>query len=188
MNSYIYNNKEPEMKKVIRLTESDLTRLVKKVMTEVSSVNQPEGEKIEKAASIFNQKVGENISSEDFQNILGCTNPNAPIDVNLSSIPKEEQGEAKQKIDELQEKMKSASFSDLMKLKRQFKDFRKQERQQNEQVMSTAVFMGVAMPPAVAAVATFALGGLLLFFIIKKLFPKLYSACFRSSRNFRWYY
>ena len=176
------------MKKVIRLTESDLTRLVKKVMMEVSSVNEPKSGEIEKAASIFNQKVGENISSEDFKNILGCTNPNDPVEVNLNSIPKEEQGEAKQKIDELQEKMKSASFSELMKLKRQFKDFRKQERQQNEQVMSTAVFMGVAMPPAVAAVATFALGGLLLFFIIKKLFPKLYSACFRSSRNFRWYY
>ena len=176
------------MKKVIRLTESDLTRLVKKVMMEVSSVNQPKSEEKDKVASIFNQKVGENISSEDFKNILGCTNPDAPVDVNLSSVPKEEQGEAKQKIDELQEKMKSSSFSELMKLKRQFKDFRKQERQQNEQVMSTAVFMGVAMPPAVAAVATFALGGLLLFFIIKKLFPKLYSACFRSSRNFKWYY
>jgi hypothetical protein len=176
------------MKKVIRLTESDLTRLVKKVMMEASSVNQPKSEEMDKVASIFNQKVGENISSEDFQNILGCTNPNAPVDVNLSSVPKEEQGEAKQKINELQEKMKSASLSELIKLKRQFKDFRKQERQQNEQVMSTAVFMGVAMPPAVAAVATFALGGLLLFFIIKKLFPKLYSACFRSSRNFKWYY
>jgi hypothetical protein len=180
------------MKKVIRLTESDLTRLVKKVMMEVSSVNQPKSGEIEKAASIFNQKVGENISSDDFKNILGCTNPNDPVDVNLSSIPKEEQGEAKQKIDELQEKMKSASFSELMKLKRQFKDFRKQERranrQQNEQVISTAVFMGVAMPPAVAAVATFALGGLLIFLIIKMLFPKLYSACFRSSRNFKWYY
>ena len=176
------------MKKVIRLTESDLTRLVKKVMTEVSSVNQPKSGEMDKVASIFNQKVGENISSDDFKNILGCTNPDAPVDVNLSSVPKEEQGEAKQKINELQEKMKSASLSELMKLKRQFKDFRKQERQQNEQVMSTAVFMGVAMPPAVAAVATFALGGLLLFFIIKKLFPKLYSACFRSSRNFKWYY
>jgi hypothetical protein len=156
------------MKKIIRLTESDLTKLVKKVMMEVSSVNQPKSEEMDKVASIFNQKVGENISSEDFQNILGCTNPNAPVDVNLSSVPKEEQGEAKQKINELQEKMKSASLS--------------------EQAMSTAVFMGVAMPPAVAAVATFALGGLLLFFIIKKLFPKLYSACFRSSRNFKWYY
>lgn len=176
------------MKKVIRLTESDLTRLVKKVMTEVSSVNQASSKEVEKVASIFNQKVGENISTEDFQNILACTNPNDPIDVNLNSIPKEEQGEARQKIGELQDKMKSASLSELMKLKRQFKDFRKQERQQNEQILSTAVFMSVAMPPAVAAVATFALGGLLIFFIIKKLFPKFYSACFRSSRNFKWYY
>ena len=46
MSSYIYNNKEPEMKKVIRLTELDLTRLVKKVMMEASSVNQSEGAEI----------------------------------------------------------------------------------------------------------------------------------------------
>jgi len=67
------------------------------------------------------------------------------------------------------------------KLKKQFKEFRKQ--QQNEQILSlpvgtaglgaaNATFLGITMSPMAAVGASIVLGGLLLFLLGRLLFPR----------------
>ena len=61
--------------------------------------------------------------------------------------------------------MKSASFDELMQLKRQLKELKRQ--QQNEQVAGPAVItlLGVSMPPAFAMV----IGGIVFIMILSFL-------------------
>lgn len=153
------------------------------MMMGVSVQNLMEEVEIDQATSFLNQKIDENLSPQDVQDIVSCVDPNKPVEVDLSSVPNEQRKEVKEKIDLLQEKMKSASLSELLELKKQFKKVRREsKRQQNEQLMPAATFLGISMPPAAAAVATFALMGLLLFLIIRYLFPRLRgSACRRPA-------
>ena len=180
------------MKKVIKLTEADLTNLIKKVIKENQEIE------IQQMTSDFNQKVGENLAPDDFENMVACTNPDQPVEVDLSSIPADEKAEAQQKVNQLQEKMKTASLKDLMQLRKQFREYKKQQRQQNEQILSiptagaigagqTAMFLGVTMSPLLAFACAMALGGLLLFLITRLLFPRIKTI--RSScRKPKWYY
>jgi hypothetical protein len=88
--------------------------------------------------------------------------------------------------------MKVASLKDLLQLRKQFREYKKQ--QQNEQLLSlpigvgqTAVFLGVTMSPLLAFACAMALGGLLLFLISRLLFPRI--KIIRSScRKPKWYY
>jgi len=153
------------------------------MMMGVPVQNLMENAEIDQTTSFINQKIDENLSSQDVEDIISCVDPNKPVEVDLGSIPNEQRAEAKEKIDLLQEKMKSASLGELLNLKRQFKKVRREgKNQQSEQLMGAATFLGIAMPPAAAALATYALMGLLFFLIIKFLFPRLRrSSCKRPA-------
>lgn len=168
------------MKKVIRLTESDLTKLVKRVMMEVSSVDSMD---MDQATDVVNQKAGENLTPEQVDEIVSCVNPNAPIEVDTNSLPENQRSMARQKINELHEKIKGASLRELMQVKREFRQFARKQRQdkrvQKEQALSLggmglpAVLFGVSMPPAIGALAVMSLMGLVMFLIIRFLIPAL---------------
>ena len=176
------------MKKVIRLTESDLTRLVKKVMMEVSSVDSMESMDMDQATDLVNQKTGENLTPDEVDEIVSCVNPNAPIEVDTSSLPADQRSEAQQKINELHEKIKGASLRELMQVKREFKQFARKQRQdkrvQKEQALFTlggmgspAVLFGVSMSPAIGALAVMSLMGLVMFLIIRFFIFSVFSYC-----------
>lgn len=138
-------------------------------------------ESMEQAADIVNQKTGENLTPEEVEDIVCGVNPDAPVDVDLSSLPEDEKSKAQQLIDTLKEKIKRASLEELIKVKAEFRDFLRKfkKQQQNEQVSipiglgQSAVLFGVSMPPAVAAIAVIALMGLVMFLIIRYLVPAL---------------
>jgi hypothetical protein len=123
----------------------------------------------------FNQKVGEDLTTEEYAEI-SCSEPSTEI-----ALPQESTEDDKRKVDMLKEKMKTASLSELMQLKKQFKQIKKQ--QQNEQILSiptgvaaigaqNAVFLGISMSPMLAAVCVLGLGGLLLFLLGRLIFPR----------------
>jgi hypothetical protein len=105
----------------------------------------------------FNQKVGEDLTPEEYKEVT-CSDPD---NLELPNIGNEEM----QKVSELKEKMKTASFDELMQLKRQLKELKRQ--QQNEQVAGPAVItlLGVSMPPAFAMV----IGGIVFIMILSFL-------------------
>jgi hypothetical protein len=122
----------------------------------------------------FNQKTGEDLTPEEYQGI-SCMDPEQEIDVPSTDA------DSKQKVMELKQKMNSASFSELIQLKKQFKEIKKQ--QQSEQILTlptgaaalgaqNAVFLGISMSPALALISAMALGGLLLFLLGRLLFPR----------------
>jgi hypothetical protein len=85
-----------------------------------------------------------------------CSNPD---DLEL---PQDITGEQKQTVDQLKQKMKTASFAELIQAKRQLKELKRQ--QQNEQVAGPAVItlLGVSMPPAFAMV----IGGIIFIMLL----------------------
>jgi hypothetical protein len=105
----------------------------------------------------FNQKVGEDLTPEEYKEVI-CSDPD---NLELPNIGNEEM----QKVSELKEKMKTASFDELMQLKRQLKELKRQ--QQNEQVAGPAVItlLGISMPPAFAMV----IGGIVFIMILSFL-------------------
>ena len=78
----------------------------------------------------FNEKVDEDLTPEEFKEVM-CSNPD---DLEL---PQDITGEQKQTVDQLKQKMKTASFAELIQAKRQLKELKRQ--QQNEQVAGPAV-------------------------------------------------
>lgn len=139
------------MAKVIRLTETELTNLVKKVIKE----NQQEME-VQQMTSEFNQKVGEDLSPEEYKEVM-CAEPG---EFDMPNITDEQM----QKVGELKEKMKGASFAQLMQVKKQLKELKRQSKQQTEQVAGPAVIslLGVTMPPAFAI----AIGGIIFIMLL----------------------
>lgn len=105
----------------------------------------------------FNQKVDEDLTPEEYKEVI-CSDPD---NLELPKIGNEEM----QKVSELKEKMKTASFDELMQLKRQLKELKRQ--QQNEQVAGPAVItlLGISMPPAFAMV----IGGIVFIMILSFL-------------------
>jgi hypothetical protein len=127
----------------------------------------------------FNDKTGEQLSPEDYENVMGCTNPDDDIPV--------DDADGKQAIATLKEKMKTASFQELMQLKQQLKQLKKQQNI-SEQVPAPAVItlLGVSMSPAVAIVAGVGLLWLCLFLLGRLLHPrtKVYRfTCRRPDRT-----
>jgi hypothetical protein len=103
----------------------------------------------------FNDKVDEDLTPEEFKEVM-CSNPDA------LDLPQEITSEQKQTVDQLKAKMKTASFAELIQMKKQLKDLKRQ--QQNEQVAGPAVItlLGISMPPAFAMV----IGGILFIMLL----------------------
>jgi hypothetical protein len=106
-------------------------------------------------AQEFNEKVDEDLTPEEFKEVM-CSNPD---DLEL---PQDITGEQKQTVDQLKQKMKTASFAELIQAKRQLKELKRQ--QQNEQVAGPAVItlLGISMPPAFAMV----IGGIIFIMLL----------------------
>ena len=145
------------MAKVIKLTESELTNLLKKVIKE----NQEEMAMLQQATEEFNEKAEEDLSPEEFQEVV-CTDPDSV------ELPSDVTSEQKQKVAEFKAKLKTASIAELKQAKKQLKELR---RQQNEQIAGPAVIsvLGVSMPPAFAMV----IGGILLIMVLNVLLKLL---------------
>jgi hypothetical protein len=142
------------MKKVIKLTEADLTNLVKKIIKENQAMVA-----LQQATNEFNEKAEEDLSTEEFQEVV-CVNPDT-ID-----LPADTTNEQKQKVEEFKAKLKTASVAELKQAKRQLREL-KRKGQQNEQIAGPAVIsvLGVSMPPAFAI----AIGGILLIMVLNIL-------------------
>lgn len=124
----------------------------------------------------FNEKADEDLTPEEYMQV-SCMDEN---DENVT-LPDNTVEEDKQKVMALKEKMKTASLSELIQLKKQFKELKKS--QQNEQILSipvgvaalgahNAVFLGIAMSGTAAFACALGLGGLLLFLLGRLLFPR----------------
>lgn len=106
----------------------------------------------------FNEKVGEDLTPEEYKEVI-CSDPET------IELPTDIGDEESQKIAELKEKMKTASFAQLMQLKKQLKELKRQ--QQTEQVAAPALvtLLGVSMPPAFAMV----IGGIAFIMVLSFL-------------------
>jgi hypothetical protein len=122
---------------------------------------------IQQETEQFNQKTGERLSSEQYESVMGCTNPNQEPVLNVDQ-------KGKQDIATLRQKMKTASFQELLELKKQLKELKKQKQDMAEQVPAPAVItlLGVSMSPAVAIVAGVGLLWLCLFLLGRLLHPR----------------
>ena len=112
----------------------------------------------------FNEKIGEDLSPEEFKGVM-CS------DAETLELPSMEQ-EQMQVVEQLKEKMKTASFAELMQLKKQLK----QLKQQNEQVAAPAAItlMGISVSPGVAIAV-----GMVLFVLVLSFLGRL----FRTKRT-----
>jgi hypothetical protein len=106
----------------------------------------------------FNEKVDEDLTPEEFKEVM-CTDPDS------IELPQDITSEQKQTVDQLKQKMKTASFAELLQAKRQLKELKRQ--QQNEQVAEAGLisFLGVSMPPAFAM----AIGGVMFIMLLTVL-------------------
>jgi hypothetical protein len=129
---------------------------------------------IQQETEQFNQKTGERLTPEQYESVMGCTNPNQEPALNVDQ-------KGKQDIATLRQKMKTATLPELLQLKKQLRDLKKQKPQQNvqqqdvaEQIPAPAVItlLGVSMSPAVAIVAGVGLLWLCLFLLGRLLHPR----------------
>ncbi len=108
----------------------------------------------------FNEKVDEDLTTDEFEEVA-CTNADSveiPEEVDTSN-------EEKQKFDQFKQKLKTATISQLMQVKKQIKELRKQSKQQNEQAGAMVTLLGVTMPHTFALI----IGGLLLLMVLNIL-------------------
>ena len=150
-----------------------------KEMMNLNEDDSQDMEILQQETEQFNEKVDEDLTPEEYKEIV-CMDENTPID--MSELPPNTKEQDKKQIEELKNKMKQVtSIPELLKLKKQFKEFRKQ--QQNEQILSlpvgtaglgaaNATFLGISMSPMAAVGASIVLGGLLLFLLGRLLFPR----------------
>lgn len=105
----------------------------------------------------FNEKVGEDLTPEEYKEVI-CS------DAEELELPNLEQ-EQKQVVEQIKEKMKTASFAELIELKMKLKELKKQ--QQNEQVAAPAAItlLGISVNPGVAIAIGFVLFVLVLSFL-----------------------
>lgn len=156
------------------VTESQLKKIIR------------EGQEmfIQQETEEFNEKTGESLTPDEYENIMGCTEPDEDINLNL---PTEELIKAKESIKQLKSKMMTASFGELIQLKKQLKQLR--TKQQNEQVAAPAMvsLMGITMNPGVAIVAAVGLLLLTLFLLGRLLFPRTKVITYRCNKPDRGY-
>jgi hypothetical protein len=125
---------------------------------------------IQQETEQFNQKTGERLTPEQYESVMGCTNPNQEPVLNVDQ-------KGKQDIATLRQKMKTATLPELLQLKKQLRDLKKQNVQQQavaEQIPAPAVItlLGVSMSPAVAIVAGVGLLWLCLFLLGRLIHPR----------------
>lgn len=108
----------------------------------------------------FNEKVDEDLTTDEFEEVA-CTNADSveiPEEVDTTN-------EEKQKFDQFKQKLKTATIPELMQVKKQIKELRKQSKQQNEQAGAMVTLLGVTMPHTFALI----IGGLLLLMVLNIL-------------------
>jgi cell division protein FtsN len=128
---------------------------------------------IQQETEEFNQKTGERLTPEQYESVMGCTNPNQEPALNVDQ-------KGKQDIATLRQKMKTATLPELLQLKKQLRDLKKQKPQNvqqqpvAEQIPAPAVItlLGVSMSPAVAIVAGVGLLWLCLFLLGRLIHPR----------------
>lgn len=114
------------MGKVIRLTESQLKSVIKKVIKE-----QQDDLELRSATQELNQKTGENISTDEVKDAV-CTGGDVQLD--MSQVPQEMQQKAQTAFQQLKAKVRTASAGDLIKALRDLRKLARQGQQQtNEQ-------------------------------------------------------
>lgn len=141
------------MAKVIKLTESELTNLVKRIINE----NQQQV-MLQQATDEFNEKAEEDLTPDEFQQVV-CTNPDA------MELPSNVGDEEKKKVEEFKAKLKTASIDELKQVKRQLKDLKRQGKQQQNEQAGMVTLLGVTMPHGFALV----IGGILLIMVLNIL-------------------
>ena len=141
------------MAKVIKLTESELTNLVKRIINE----NQQQV-MLQQATDEFNEKAEEDLTPDEFQEVV-CTNPDA------MELPSNVGDEEKKKVEEFKAKLKTASIDELKQVKRQLKDLKRQGKQQQNEQAGMVTLLGVTMPHGFALV----IGGILLIMVLNIL-------------------
>lgn len=141
------------MAKVIKLTESELTNLVKRIINE----NQQQV-MLQQATDEFNEKAEEDLTPDEFQEVV-CTNPDA------MELPSNVSDEEKKKVEEFKAKLKTASIDELKQVKRQLKDLKRQGKQQQNEQAGMVTLLGVTMPHGFALV----IGGILLIMVLNIL-------------------
>ncbi len=122
------------MAKVIRLTESELTNLVKKVIKE----NQQEME-LQQITTEFNEKAEEDLDPEEFKEVV-CADPDS------MDVPQDTSNDDKKKFNEFKAKLKTASIADLKQAKRQLRELKRQGKQQQNEQATMVTLLGVTMP------------------------------------------
>jgi maltodextrin utilization protein YvdJ len=109
---------------------------------------------IQQETQEFNEKVGEELTPEEYKEVVCLQPDDIDLPTNITS-------EEKQKVELLKEKIKTASVPELMKLKQQLKELKKQTRQQNEQAQLVTL-LGVSMPSSFALV----IGGIIFVMVL----------------------
>jgi hypothetical protein len=129
---------------------------------------------IQQETELFNQKTGEKLTPEQYESVMGCTNPDQEPVLNVDQ-------KGKQDIAKVRENMRHLSFGQLLQFRKVLKNLPKQVPQQNvkqqdvsEQVPAPAVItlLGVSMSPAVAIVAGVGLLWLCFFLLGRLLHPR----------------
>ena len=130
-------------------------KVLRKLMVEADE----KMEMLQQDTEDFNEKVDEDLTPEEYKAIVCLEPTDVPLPQNITD-------EQKQKLEDLKNKMKTASFSELMQLKKQLKELRKQSKQQMEQAAPALVtLLGVSMPPAFAMV----IGGIAFIMVLSFL-------------------
>ena len=115
---------------------------------------------LQQATQEFNEKVGEDLTPEEFQAVI-CSDPeNLDLPTN---IPAEQQ----QTVDKVKAKALTATLPELIAAKNQLKALKKQSKQQQSEQAAPALIsvLGISMPPGFAI----AIGGLIFVMIISCL-------------------
>lgn len=113
------------MGKVIRLTESQLTRIIENVIKE-----QQDDLELQAAAQELKQKTGEAVSTEDLKASI-CTG--GEVELDMGQVPQELQKPAQTAFQQLKAKAKTASVGELIKALRNLRKLAKQGQQQNNE-------------------------------------------------------
>ena len=125
------------------------------------NINEDESQMalLQQATNEFNQKVDEDLTPEELQDIA-CANPDT------MELPSNIGNEEKQKVDEFKAKLKTASIQELIQVKKQLKELKRQSpQQQNEQAGAMVTLLGVTMPHTFALV----IGGIMLIMVLNIL-------------------
>lgn len=115
---------------------------------------------LQQATQEFNEKVGEDLTPEEFQAVI-CSDPeNLDLPTN---IPAEQQ----QTVDKVKAKALTATLPELIAAKNQLKSLKKQSKQQQSEQAAPALIsvLGISMPPGFAI----AIGGLIFVMILSCL-------------------